>query len=214
MTTNKEDEISALVPDYCNNRLRGKEKEAFEQRLLEDRDLVAECDDFRRLQSLYRQSDPVEPSPSDALFRQISVSVGHPKVAGVAAAPASPLLASIRAFWQRLKDSAAVPWLVAAAQTVVIVFLLLPAPQQDTYTTLSATAVPANTADISINVVFRPDAVEADIRSLLHAVQGSVRGGPSREGRYVVSVPGESDLAMAVRTLKEAEIVLFADPVR
>ena len=61
-------------------------------------------------------------------------------------------------------------------------------------------------------IVFQPNAQEADIRSLLQSIQGSVSSGPSREGRYVVSVGKQSDLEKVMRTLKQSKFVLFAEP--
>ncbi|EKD40211.1 MAG: hypothetical protein ACD_75C00138G0001 [uncultured bacterium] len=212
--THKDNDKSDLVPDYCNNRLNANEKAVFESRLREDHELLDECNDFQGFQKLYRQIDIAEPSPSDAIFDRISRYVSsHHKAERKAPVKSSPLADSIRNFWQQVRESIAVPWMLAAAQAVVIVLLLVPAPRQDRYATLSATEVAANAENIGINVVFRPNAPEADIRGLLHTIQGSVRGGPSTEGRYVVSIGSRSDLDKAVRTLKQSEIVLFAEPV-
>ncbi len=123
------------------------------------------------------------------------------------------LAESIRSFWQQIRQSIAVPWMLAAAQAVVIVLLVIPAPEQNTFSTLSATKAAENAEKIGINVVFRPNAPESDIRSLLHTIQGSISNGPSREGHYVVSVGSRNDLDQAVRILKQSVIVLFAEPV-
>lgn len=211
----KENDKSNLIPDYCNNRLDAYEKAAFESRLREDYELLDECNDFKGFQKLYRRIDSAEPSPSDAIFDRISNTVGaHQKVERKAAVQSSPLIESIRSFWQQIRESIAVPWVLAAAQTVAIVLLLTPAPEQNqnTYSTLSATEVAANAEKIGINVVFRPNAPESDIRSLLLTIQGSIGSGPSREGRYMVSISNRSDLDKTVRTLKQSEIVAFAEP--
>lgn len=210
----KDNDKSDLIPDYCNNRLAAKEKADFESRLREDRELLDECNDFQGFQKLYRRIDSAEPSPSEAIFDRISSKVGaHQRVERKAAVRSGPLAESIRSFWQQVRESIAVPWVLAAAQTVAIVLLLIPAPEHNTYSTLSATEVAANAGRIGINVVFRPNAPESDIRSLLHTIQGSIGSGPSREGRYVVSIGNRSDLDRAVRTLKQSEIVVFAEPV-
>ncbi len=212
--TTKDNDKSDLIPDYCNNRLDANERADFESRLQEDHELVDECNDFQGFQKLYRRIDSAEPSPSDAIFKQISRQVGaHQKQERKAAVQSRSPAKSIRSFWQRIRESIAVPWILAAAQTVVIVLLLIPAPQQNTYSTLSTTEVPASIEKIGINVVFRPNAPESDIRSLLLGIQGSVSSGPSREGRYVVGISNRSDLDKAVRALKQSEIVLFAEPV-
>ena len=215
--THKNNDKSDLIADYCNNRLAANEKADFESLLQDDHELLEECKDFQGFQKLYRQIDPAEPSPSDAIFdrisRKVSVVSAHQKAERKAPVQSSPLAESIRSFWQRIREFITVPWMLAVAQTVVIVLLLIPAPEQNTYSTLSATKVATIAEKIGINVVFRPNAPESDIRSLLHTIQGSISSGPSREGRYVVSIGNRSDLDTAVQTLKHSEIVVFAEPV-
>lgn len=215
----KNNDISNLIPDYCNNRLDANEKAEFESLLQQDRDLLEECNDFQEFQQMYRRIDPVEPSPSDAIFNQISSKVSvHQKAERKATvqfgSQVESILESIRDIWQQTREFVTVPWMLAAAQTVVIVLLLMPAAQQNTYSTLSETKVAVTAEKTSINVVFRPNAVESDIRSLLHTIQGSVSSGPSKEGRYVVSISSQSELEKAMLTLKQSQIVLFAEPAR
>ena len=213
--TNKDKDMSDLIPEYCNNRLGEKQKAEFERRLAEDPKLLDECNDFRGFQKLYRQIDPAEPSPSDAIFKKISgsISAGH-KEAGKAPVEVGPLEDSLHSFWQRLRESIAVPWMLAAAQAVAIVLLLVPAPQDNTFKTLSATDMATTAEKAGINVVFQPNALESDIRNLLHGIQGSVSSGPSREGRYVVRIGNPGDLDRTVQALKQSEIVLFVEAVR
>lgn len=210
----KNNDISELIPDYCNNRLDAKEKANFERLLQENHELMEEYNDFQEFQKLYRQVDPVEQSPSDAIFDQITSNISaQQKVEEEPLVPSSRLVESIRSYWQQVCESITVPWMLAAAQTVVIVLLLVPGTQQKTYSTLSATDRAVETKNIGINVVFRPNAPESDIRSLLHNMEGSFSSGPSREGRYVITISSQSDIDKAVQVLKKAEIVLFAEPV-
>ena len=212
--THKDNDKSDRIPDYCNNRLDPHEKADFESLLEEDHELLDECKDFQGFQKLYRQIDPAEPSPSDAIFKQISRQVSaHQNAEREAPVQSSQLVESIRYFWQQIRESITVPWMLAAAQAAVIVLLLVPTPQQNTYSTLSSTEVAADAEKVGINVVFRPNALESDIRSLLHGIEGSVSSGPSREGRYVVSISKQNDLDKVIRTLKQSEIVVFAEPV-
>ncbi len=213
MAENDKD-ISGLIADYFNNRLDAKTKTEFESRLQEDQELLDACNDFQGFQKLYRQIDPTEPSPSDALFAQITgtISASQKAERKVPVLQSIPLVESLRSFWQQIRQSIALPWMFAAVQAVVIVLLLVPASQDNTYTTLSLAENPGNADKSSINVVFRPTATEADIRNLLHGIQGSLSSGPSSEGRYVVSISSQSDLDMAVRTLKQSENVVFAEP--
>lgn len=216
----KDNDISDWIPEYCNNRLDANEKAEFESLLQEDPELLAECNDFQEFQKLYRQIDSAEPSPSDAIFNQISSNINvQQKVERKASVQSSKLIETIRSYWEQIHEFVSVPWMLAAAQAAVIVLLLMPATDQttqtqNTYATLSGSEMAVYVEKSDINVVFQPTAVESDIRSLLHTIQGSVSSGPSSEGRYVVSISIKSDLDTAIQTLKESEIVLFADLVR
>jgi hypothetical protein len=212
--TYKDNKISDLIPDYCNNRMNTHDKADFERRLQEDNELLREYNDFRGFQKLYHQVDSSEPTPSDAIFDQVSRNIeARQTVKKTAPVQSSPLLKSIRSYWQQFREFTNVPWMLAAAQAVVIVLLLMPATQQNTYSTLSATQDTVTAEKICINVVFQPNALESDIRSLLHKIQGSISNGPSTEGRYLVSINNHADLDKTVQTLKLSKIVLFAEPV-
>ena len=212
--TYKDNKLSDLIPDYCNNRLETHDRADFERRLQEDHELLREYDDFKEFQTLYRGVDPTEPSPSDAIFDQVSRNIGaRQTVKQKAPVHPCPLGESLRSYWQQFREFMTVPWMLAAAQAVVIVLLLMPATQQNTYSTLSATQDTIATEKIGINVVFQPNALESDIRSLLHKIQGSISNGPSTEGRYLVSINNQTDLDKTMQTLKQSKIVLFAEPV-
>lgn len=210
----KNNDISELIPDYCNNRLSAKERAEFETRLQDDPELLDECREFQGFQNLYRQVDPGEPAAADAIFARISREVSVHRAVGNKSPGLSGMLArSVGDFWQRFRQSIAVPWLLVAAQTAVLVFLLVPVQENTRYATLSTGNVAEHTEKTGINVVFRENAPEADIRALLHAIQGSISDGPSREGRYVISIGSQNDLDQAVRTLKQSKIVVFAEPL-
>ena len=212
--TYKDNKLSDLIPDYCNNRLNTHDKADFERRLQEDHELLKEYNDFRGFQKLYHQVDSAESTPSDAIFNQVSRNIeARQTVKKKAPVQSSPLLESIRSYWQQFREFTTVPWMLAAAQAVVIVLLLMPATEQNTYSTLSATQDTVTAEKIGINVVFQPNALESDIRSLLHKIQGSISNGPSTEGRYLVSINNQTDLDQTIQTLKQSEIVLFAEPV-
>jgi len=216
--TSKKKDMSELIPDYCNDRLDARQKADFEWQLQEDQELLEEYNDFRKLRDLYRQIDHNEPSPSDALFSRISSNIAtqqqHEKdKRGDKTVRSGQLMAAIRNFWQQVRASVAVPWVLAGIQAAVIVLLLVSVPRENTYSTLSSTEKVAESGRPGINVVFAPSARESDIRSLLLTIHGSVSGGPSMEGRYVVSISNENDLDGALLKLKQSEFVVFAEPV-
>lgn len=206
-----------MIPGYCNNRLNAVDKAEFEQHLEESQELQAELHDFREFQDLYRQADPLEPPPSDALFDQISQKVGIDQQvkekSDSSHTPSSNLSDILQNLWKQARESLSIPWMLAAAQAVAIVILLAPAPQQTTYSTLSAGSESSAHGTIGFNVVFQPSARESDIRTLLRSIDGTLSDGPSLDGRYVVTLQEEKNRDVALNTLKHSNIIIFAEPV-
>jgi hypothetical protein len=213
--TNNDNAISDTIADYCNDRLSPKGRVEFERLLREDKAVAEEYTDFREFQKAYRQIDSNEPTPSEALFERISQAV-YPRRQVQERRPCNPdgFQHYLTTFWRQLRASLAVPWMFAAAQAVVIVLLLVPLPKQTSYSTLSSTEVAADAAGRGVNVVFRATATEGEIRTLLHAVGGSVSSGPSQEGRYVISFQVQSDLDAIIQKMRQSPIVTFAEPLR
>jgi anti-sigma-K factor RskA len=212
---NNHNERSDTIADYCNDRLSPKDRVEFERLLREDKDVAQEYSDFRGFQKAYRQLDSNEPAPSNALFDRITQAVHLNSTARERrGAQRAGLLRDLTAFWQQLRASVAVPWMFAAAQAVVIVLLLVPLPRQTSYSTLSSAEVAVGAADRGVNVVFHTTATEGEIRSLLHALGGSVSSGPSQEGRYVISFTAQGDLEVIMKKMRQSPIVAFAEPVR
>lgn len=214
MTMNDND-ISSAIADYCNDRMTTKERQLFEKRLREDKEMEREYADFRGFQNLYRQIDPSEPAPSEEVFSRISQAVRlRPKRIERPKVQSQGVTKLALNLWQLLRTSVAMPWAFAAIQAAVIVLLLVPGPQQAMYSTLSGTEMAAKVDKRGINVVFQESATEGEIRQLLQGIGGSVGSGPSREGRYVVEVEAKSDLVMIVGKLQQSPIIAFAEVVQ
>ena len=214
MSTEDRD-MSHMIPEYCNNRLAGGERSAFERLLAEDRTLQDECTEFQSFQQLYRKIDASEPAPSQAIFAQVAANIGAGKgKAGQRVAGGRGLNEYLAQAWRRLQESITIPWALAAVQAVALVLLLMPATQQTTYSTLSASQMAVVSGKPAINVVFRPTASEQEIRDLLRQINASVSDGPSREGRYVLTIGSAGGGEKALRTLQGSGVVLFAETVK
>ena len=73
----------------------------------------------------------------------------------------------------------------------------------------------SGTSSADIQVLFTPDAPEAQIRALLQSVHGHIVDGPGAQGIYHIRIEStdnrESELEMAIQTLrKQSDIVRFA----
>ena len=214
MSTEERD-LSHMIADYCNNRLAGGERSAFERLLAEDRTLQDECNEFQGFQRLYRKLDASEPAPSQAIFAQVAANIGAGKgKVGQRVPRGRGLSVYLAQTWRRLQESITIPWALAAVQAVALVLLLIPATQQTTYSTLSASQAAIGSGRPAINVVFRPTASEQEIRDLLRQINASLSDGPSREGRYVLTIGSEVGGEKALRTLQGSGVVLFAETVK
>jgi hypothetical protein len=81
------------------------------------------------------------------------------------------------------------------------------------YRTLAGSGFEARRGQPQILLVFAEDVTEAEMRALLGRIKGTVVGGPSPAGAYTVEVPGPSDQAAALDSLRASAKVRLAEPV-
>ncbi len=81
------------------------------------------------------------------------------------------------------------------------------------YQTLSTTDIRAETSYV-INVVFKENAKESDIRELLTKIDGRIVDGPYRTGLYVVGIKDKEKKDQILDTLRQSNIIVFAEPAK
>lgn len=103
-----------------------------------------------------------------------------------------------------------VGWAVAGVQFAVIMFLFLSPLVSDMndFQTLSINPVPGNS--VEINIVFKEDAMQRDIRQLLNNSGAIIVNGPTENGLYILKVAQGHDLAIRLQTIENSKIVKFA----
>lgn len=103
-----------------------------------------------------------------------------------------------------------VGWAVAGVQFAVIMFLFFSPPATDinNFQTLSIHTQPGKT--VEINIVFKEDAMQKDIRQLLHNSYATIVNGPTENGLYVLKVKQGYDLAIRLQAIENSKIVKFA----
>ncbi len=81
------------------------------------------------------------------------------------------------------------------------------------YQTLSTTDIRAETSYV-INVVFKENAKERDIRELLTKIDGRIIGGPYRTGLYVVGIKDREKKDQILNILRQSNIIVLAEPAK
>ncbi len=90
--------------------------------------------------------------------------------------------------------------------------LQTPAPQGDgAFETRSAPAAATASATVRLQLVFAPEATEAEMRSLLLQADLALVDGPSPRGVYSAALGAEASLADALATLRASERVRLAE---
>lgn len=111
-------------------------------------------------------------------------------------------------WWRRLwavREARAVVAL-AVVQAAAIAFLLSPKPHQLPFRVLGRPA-PAH-----LQVVFRPQLTEAELRAVLQRLGATVVDGPGAAGVYRLRLPQGSDPRLVADRLRREGVAQFAEP--
>ncbi len=214
--------FSDLIPDYHHGVIEPELKNLFEKELSQNSELQLELDEFRKFEELYKKIDCDVPEPPVGLFDKIMTSIDNAEeIASVNKSSESrfeqteyrPSLAvRLEEMWVWLKESVSIPWGLAAVQAIALALLLMPAPSQDNFQTLSSSSsLQTSNQGARYNIVFNPSATESNIRELLLSVEGDIVSGPSAKGRYVITLSEEMKSEQKINNLKQANIVLFIE---
>jgi hypothetical protein len=187
-----------LLPWHVNGTLDEPERDWIEDYLREHPEARAELRWQERLQAHIRQESP-PPSPDVGLERfmaRIHAEAGQRARPAPAAAraPARPALGErIRAFfaaWQ-LTPAVALAATVIMVQTGIIGALLV-AQRGDSdpeFATVRSIGPGQLASGPVLQVRFRPDTPEGELRALLASIGGTLVDGPGQLGNYLVAVP-------------------------
>lgn len=192
-----------LLPWHVNGTLAAAEREWVERYLREHPEAHAELRCEEGLRTYMRQDTP-PPTPDAGLERfmaRIHAEAGARARPAAAARP--PGLADrVRAFlasWN-LTPALAVAATVVVAQTAIIGGLLstqgLDEPEFSTVRSLPPGQVVSGPV---LQLSFRPDTSEAELRALIVGIGGTLVGGPGQLGNYLVAVPAGREDEVAQR---------------
>ena len=159
MKSNAPEKLKELIPPYLQGRLSDAEKQEFEDALKKYPDLNCELMEFKEIKEIYKELDKEIPSIDTAIvFERIKKNIKKPKS-----------IIEKESFIEKLKKlfrSYRLAWGIVAVQLMIILLLVKIIPQEYKYKTLSS-GIPQHTSVIKMNIVFKEDAKEKDIREIL-----------------------------------------------
>ena len=198
MTSSKRDfnSLKYLIPLYVKGKLSETQRAEVEKALKESPGLRDEMESWKELEEAYRAIEEKLPLPPVGAYSKITQKIGEINRPGWLS-------------WFRL--SPALSFTLITAQLIVIVVLGIYFMHLKTeYRTLSTPSV-TREIPVRINVVFKEDASEAEIRNLLSRTNGKIIDGPSLSGLYVIGIASDKDWQKALTTLKQSKIVEMAE---
>jgi hypothetical protein len=201
--------FSEMLPWYVNGTLEDESRQWFEAQLTANPELRSELSWTQSLQQRICESIP-EVSPELGLDK-LMARIRHERTAISAtrapvAAEKVSLMDRIAGFFAgfRLTPAFAAAAAIVAVQAGVIGMLVNEqAALESEFATYRSTGEGHIATGPVLEVVFKADARERELRELLVRIGGTLAGGPGQLGTYLIYVPAEH--------LDEAQRVLAAD---
>jgi anti-sigma-K factor RskA len=198
MSSDKEERerIRELIPLYVRDGLEENVRNEVERAIEADPELQREVAEWRSIRAGYRELTGSLPGLSPGAFDRVRHKVEEKHDSkGLLRFFSSPRLA----------------WGFAAAQfAVIIVMSLLLVQHRSEFRTLSA-QVTTNKGETRLNIVFREDATEAEIRRLLLSAGAKIVDGPSPSRCYVIAVADSKGVDKALAGFRASGIVILAE---
>lgn len=189
------EEFTDLLPWYLNGTLDAERQELVRQHAASHTDAARMLEQQRTTRAAVRRN--AAEMPADLGWE------GYARRHGLHDSAAAPRPATGRGGWPRALAAAAL--VVMAGEAAVIGVLWNDRASEPEYATVRSAAPPAVSGQV-LQLRFKPQAAELDVRKLLLAVDGRIVAGPSQVGDYLVAVPeGRADEAQ--RTLSGSPLV-------
>ena len=190
--------IKELIPLYVRDGLEENVRKEVERAIEGDPELQREVAEWRSIRAGYRELTGSLPGLSPGAFDRVrhNVEEKHDR---------KGLL--------RFFSSPRFVWGFAAAQFAVIIFMSIQLVRhQDEFRTLSA-QVATNRGETRVNMVFRENATEAEIRRLLLSAGAKIVDGPSPSRCYVISIADSKVVDKVLAGFRASGIVILAERV-
>jgi hypothetical protein len=203
------DEIREMIPLYLNQTLTKEQVHGFEESIRSYPDLQKELNEFSQIRSVYQEMENETAPAPDHVFDRIMKNIeteAKPPVTEPGPRVFDTILASVGRWFRSPK----VAWAVAAVQIILIAVILVSGPMKHEYRT-SSSGQATSESEARINIVFKKEAKEGDIRAVLQKIGANIVSGPSAQGRYTIAIRYKKDVDSVLKTLKKADIIRFAE---
>ncbi len=200
MSSERYEEMREKIPLYLNGRLSGEEARELERFIQQYPEATDEMNDFVEIRDCLKDTSEMELPDQEIVFQRVMERVHKEE---------SRYMDERRPLFERIREfltTPFLPWAVAVAQLLIIVFLVIPPYMETRYSTLTSPA--SSTDEVHLNIVFNPDARESDIRGLLNSIGGTIVSGPDENGLYVIRVDA-GRLDEILKTLRRSKLIRF-----
>lgn len=185
-----------LVPLYVKGLLSDTQKKELEQSVPRCPEIRDAIEGWQLIENAYQSMECALPEPSKNIYPGIMEKVRETKK---------------QSWFRILMPSPSFSIALMAVQLLIIITLgvyLLQAKHE--YSTLSAPAVTVS-APVKINIVFKENTTENNIRKLLLQIDGKIIDGPYSSGLYIVGIKSGNDLEKTLNIIRENKIIAIAE---
>jgi hypothetical protein len=200
MTLSKEnsEDIKNLLPLYMKGLLSDSASEKVEKAIAAFPDLKEEAEAWSAIKKAYQDIESDLPLPSSRVYPRIAERISKEVSSNI---------------FERLFLSRNFSFAIIAVQMAIIVFLGVSLFNlKNEYRTLSIPSVNTESL-IAINVVFKENITESEIREVLLKINGKIIDGPYSSGLYVIGIASEEEIENALSNLRESGIVEMAEKI-
>lgn len=216
------------LPWYLAGTLTKQEKDEVEAHLTDCSNCRAELEDMKRIREAVKTTIQEREGPSPELFSKVMARIHEEEEDPTPIK--SPVIKEEVNWWAgiqaRLQSLYTIPWVPALATILIVsqATLLLTkmgeqsGPYQQPGPIIERGIPKASIPKMSstIQVGFREDAKEGDIRTLLQEINGRIVNGPSPQGIYILEVPISDSIRVeaTLQTLRaRSNLVRLAESV-
>jgi hypothetical protein len=185
-----------MIPLYVRGILSDSEGKEFQMALSECPDLKEEIERWKKINNAYQTIERTLPQPSDRVYSRITERITEK---------------SRFSLLQRVIPSQRVSLALVAAQLLIIIALgVYVMNLKNEYRTLTAPSMTEGRL-LRINIVFKENATEAEIRNLLLQMNARIVEGPCSSGLYIIGINSQEKFDDALNTLSKNKIVVMAE---
>jgi len=190
------DALRPLIPLYVKNTLSDAQRKRLETSFNECPDFKDEIEEWQEIQCVYREIEKNLPEPEAYLSARVMQQIRATKSPGL---------------FESILTQGKWSFALIAAQFLMIMALgIYTIHLKATYRTLSAPVI-TNEQYVKINVVFKGNITEAEMRSLLMEIDGRILDGPSGSGLYIIGITPGKNIAHVLQRLKADKMIAFAE---